>query len=225
MQVTCAGTGRSRACAARMETDRMSLTPKGAFQSHPTLARRVALKRSFARLVLFLERMAPRLLPSLCITALFFAFAWFGLFRLAPDLLRWALVAAFSLGFIAALLPIARMRWPSATDADRLLEDRNHLEHQPVAVQEDMPAFDTPVSRALWKEHQLRMAERIAALDAGLPQPDIARHDRLALRAIPALLFAAAFGFSFSNGAGTIADAIRPPSASVDVNPDLRVDA
>src|SRR3546814_18957919 len=69
------------------------------------------------------------------------------------------------------------------------------------------------------------MAERIAALDAGLPQPDIARHDRLALRAIPALLVAAAFGFSFSNGAGTIADAIRPPSAPISANPDLRVDA
>lgn len=52
-----------------------------------------------------------------------------------------------------------------------------------------------PISRALWKEHQIRMAERIAALNAGLPKPDIARYDRSALRTIPALFLVVAFGF------------------------------
>lgn len=203
----------------------MSITRKGAFHAFPALARRVALKRSLARCVLFFERLTPRLLPLFCITALFLAFTWFGLFRIVPDIVRWIVLAVFGLGFLATLMPIARTRWPAAGEADRLLEERNNLQHQPVAVQEDVPAFETPFARALWTEHQIRMAERIAGLDAGLPRPDIARHDRFALRAVPALLVAAAFGFSFSNGAGSIGDAFRPAALPVSTNPDLRIDA
>ena len=92
-------------------------------------------------------------------------------------------------------------------------------------MQEDAPAFETPLSRALWKEHQLRMARRIAELDAGLPQPDIAGHDRWALRAVPALLFAIALGYSFSNGGGSATDAFRAAPAAPKTNPDLRIDA
>ncbi|MBU1313469.1 MAG: TIGR02302 family protein [Alphaproteobacteria bacterium] len=203
----------------------MSNTRKGAFDALPVLARRVALKRSLARLVLFLERLTPRLLPPLAVIAVFLSVAWLGIFRTNIDLLRWALAGLFGLAFLSALLPLARTRWPSAGDGDRLLEERNRLEHQPVAVQEDVPAFDTPFAQALWKEHQVRMAERIAALDAGMPRPDIARHDRFALRAIPALLVVVAFGFSFSNGAGRVSDVFRAPAAPSSINPDLRIDA
>ncbi|MDR6101133.1 uncharacterized protein (TIGR02302 family) [Agrobacterium larrymoorei] len=198
---------------------------KGAFDTRPELARRVAAKRFFAKLVLFAERLAPKTLLPLSIAALFLSLGWFGLFRQMPDLLRWAVVFILVFIFLSALLPIARLRWPSKEEASRLLEERNGLPHQPVGVQEDEPAFDTPIARALWKEHQTRMAERIAALDAGLPRPDIARHDRMALRAIPALLFVAAFGFSYSNGAGSIADAFRSRPASGPLNPDIRLDA
>jgi len=203
----------------------MSITRKGAFDALPALARRVALKRSLARLVLFMERLLPRLLPPLAVVALFFSAAWLGVFRTNSDIFRWTLAGFFALGFLYTLVPLARTRWPSSGEADRLLEERNLLQHQPVAVQEDEPAFDTPFARALWKEHQVRMAERIAALDAGMPRPDIARHDRFALRAIPALLLVAAFGFSFSNGAGRVSDVFRAPTAPLSINPDLRIDA
>ncbi len=203
----------------------MSLTRKGAFESHPALARRVALKRSFARIVLFFERILPLLLAPLGIAALFLSASWFGIFRIAPDWVRWVLVGGFAFAFVYSILPLTRLRWPQARDADRLLEERNNLLHQPVAVQEDQPAFETPFSRALWKEHQIRMAERIAALDAGLPQPDIAKHDRFALRAVPALVFVVALGYSFSNGGGSPVDAFRPAPPAPSINPDLRIDA
>lgn len=203
----------------------MSNTRKGAFDALPVLARRVALKRSLGRVVLFLERLLPRLLPPLAVVALFLSTAWLGVFRISLDSLRWVLVGFFGLAFLYTLIPLARTRWPSAGEADRLLEERNSLEHQPVAVQEDEPAFETPFARALWKEHQIRMAERIAALDAGMPRPDIASHDRFALRAVPMLLLVAAFGFSFSNGAGRVSDVFRAPSAPASTNPDLRIDA
>jgi uncharacterized protein (TIGR02302 family) len=141
------------------------------------------------------------------------------------DFLRLGIVFLLVFGFISTILPIVRLKWPTDNDASRLLEERNGLAHQPVGVQEDEPAFDTPISRALWKEHQIRMAERIAALNAGLPKPDIARYDRSALRAIPALFLVAAFGFSYSNGAGTVADAFRSRPAVGPLNPDIRLDA
>ncbi len=198
---------------------------KGAFEGRPELARRVVAKRFFAKLVLFAERIAPKTLPPLSLAAVFVALAWFGLYRQMPDVLRIAVVFVLIFAFITSLLPIARIKWPTKDEASRLLEARNGLAHQPVGVQEDEPAFETPFARALWKEHQLRMAERIAGLDAGLPRPDIARHDRMALRAIPALILVAAFGFSFSNGAGNIADAFRDAPSGGPDNPDIRLDA
>jgi uncharacterized protein (TIGR02302 family) len=199
--------------------------PTGAFAQRPDLARRVAAKRFFAKIVLLSEKIAPKTLWPLSIAAVFLALAWFGLYRQMPDFLRLGVVFVLVFSFIATLLPILRLKWPTDNDASRLLEDRNGLAHQPVGVQEDEPAFDTPFSRTLWKEHQIRMAERIAALNAGLPKPDIARYDRLALRAVPALLLVTAFGFSYSNGAGTVADAFRSRPAVGPLNPDIRLDA
>ncbi|RWX74391.1 TIGR02302 family protein [Neorhizobium lilium] len=203
----------------------MNLPRKGAFDAHPLLARKVALKRSLARAVLFAEYVLPLALLPVAVIAVFMSAGWFGLFRIVPETARWLALAGFALALCWSLLPFSRLRWPTAAEADRHLEARNNLQHQPVAVQEDSPAFETPLSRALWKEHQLRMARRIADLDAGLPRPDIARHDRMALRAVPALLFAVALGYSFSNGGGSVTDAFRPAPPAPKTNPDLRIDA
>jgi uncharacterized protein (TIGR02302 family) len=197
---------------------------KGAFATRPALARMVAVKRLFARFVLVSEQLLPRLLLPASILALFLSAAWFGIFRLTPDILRFLLLAVFVVGLAVTLYPLRRLRWPTIGEADRLLEERNDLAHQPVTVQEDEPALDTPFARALWREHQTRMAERIAALDAGFPRPDIARYDRFALRAIPVLLLVTAFSFSMSNSGGSLSDVFTPP-ASTSSNPDVRVDA
>ena len=199
-------------------------TRTGAFRTDPALARRVAVKRFLARLVLFAERLLPLFLPLLGVAAIFVSLAWLGVYRQLPDVLRLGLVFVLTFAFVASLLPFARLRWPAGEEADRLLEERNHLAHQPVAVQDDEPAFETPFARALWVEHQRRMAETIAALDAGLPRPDISRFDRHALRAIPALLFVTALAYSGSNGAGVIADAFRRQALATDT-PGLRIDA
>ncbi|MBB3594307.1 uncharacterized protein (TIGR02302 family) [Rhizobium sp. BK529] len=198
---------------------------KGAFALHPSLARLVAAKRFLARIVLFAEQVLPLAVPVLSIVAIYLSASWFGVFRVVPDWLRIILLIAFAAGLVASLLPFRKLRWPQVVEADRMLEERNGLPHQPVMVQEDEPAFDTPFARALWREHQTRMARKIATLDAGLPRPDIARHDRFALRAIPALLVVSAFGYSLSINGGSIADAFQPAPAQVTSNPAVRVDA
>lgn len=197
---------------------------RGAFEHDRALSRKVGLKRVLARAVLFAERILPLFLPVAGTAALFVSFAWFGVFRELPGYARLALVFVLVFAFVWSLIPFLRLRLPTIREADRLLEERNGLAHQPVAVQDDQLSAETPFAKALWQEHQRRMAERIAALDAGLPQPDIARFDRYALRTIPALVFVTALAYSSSNGAGSIADAFRSPVTEADA-PALRIDA
>jgi uncharacterized protein (TIGR02302 family) len=198
---------------------------KGAFALRPSLARLVAAKRLTAQCVLLFEQLMPLLMPVISVVAFYLAASWFGIFRIVPDWLRIVLLLGFGLGFLATLFPFRKLTWPTSAAADRLLEERNDLPHQPVAVQEDEPAFDTPFSRALWREHQTRMAEKIATLDAGFPQPDIAAHDRWALRVIPALLIAIAFGYSLSTNGGTIGDALQARPEPQATDPAVRIDA
>ncbi|OQP85229.1 TIGR02302 family protein [Rhizobium rhizosphaerae] len=188
------------------------------------LARMLDRKRLFARLVLTLERAAPHLLAPLSILLIFLSVSWFGLFRMLPAALHIALAIGFAVAFIGALVPLARIRLPSAGDADRMLESRNHLPHQAIAVQEDRPATTGAFGQALWAEHQARMARRIHDLETGLPRPDIARFDRHGLRALPVLIACVAFGFSFSNRAGELTDIAHTPQAVSD-RPDVRIDA
>src|SRR5690606_16127175 len=101
--------------------------------------------------------------------------------------------AAFALGLVGLLVRLRGIDWPSTDRAYRMLEARNALAHQAIRVQDDRPAGGGAVAEALWHEHQARMARMIGALRTGTPEPDIARHDRHALRAVPLLLVAIAF--------------------------------
>ena len=189
-----------------------------------TLARRLAGKRLVARTILFLEALTPRLLPVVLLIAGFLALAWFGYFRHVPAWLHGATLLAFAAGLVALLLRLRGLFWPSGEAADRMLEARNELAHQAIRVQDDRPAAGDAFAEALWREHQSRMARTIGALRTGPPSPDIARHDRHALRAVPVLLLVIAFAFSYSNRGGLLADVVslRVPA---DTAPDVRIDA
>ncbi|MFC3074873.1 TIGR02302 family protein [Shinella pollutisoli] len=188
------------------------------------VARRLAAKRVAAQTILYLEALAPRLLPLLSVVAVFLALVWFGYFRHVPAWLHIATLAVFGLASVGLALRLAGIGWPSTDSAWRMLERRNGLAHQAIRLQEDRPAGGDAFSDALWREHQARMARLIGRLDVGTPQPDIARHDRHALRAVPLLLLAVAFAFSYSNRGGLIADvaAFRAPAEAA---PDVRIDA
>ncbi|MFB2550400.1 TIGR02302 family protein [Ensifer soli] len=188
------------------------------------LGRRLAFTRHGARLVLFAESLAPRLLAPLSVVLLFLSTAWLGLFRIMPLWLHGVALVAFALALAITLLPLLRLRWPATDDADRMLEARNGLRHQAIRVQHDRPATDSPFAAALWAEHQARMARLVERLDTGLPQPDIARRDRYGLRALPVLVAVVAFAYSYSNRAGMVSDAVHLPEEAV-AAPDIRIDA
>ncbi|PST18520.1 TIGR02302 family protein [Mesorhizobium plurifarium] len=189
-----------------------------------SFARMLAAKRFLARLVLFAEKLLPRALLPASLVLLFLSAGWLGLFRAAPFWLHAALLLAFVAGLFFALLPLTRIRWPETPEADRMLEERNQLPHQAIRVQDDAPATEGAFGAALWREHQARMARMVRELDAGLPRPDIARHDPWALRAVPVLLACIAFAYSYSNRAGLVSDAFRLPEREATAA-DIRIDA
>ncbi|OJF92296.1 TIGR02302 family protein [Pararhizobium antarcticum] len=198
--------------------------PEKASGKSMRLARLLGAKRWLASLVLFSEQVVPRAVPPLIVILLFLSTAWFGFFRSVPAWLHGLTLIAFAAAFIALLVPLARIRWPKVADADRMLEERNALPHQAIRVQDDQPATDGAFGLALWQEHQKRMARMIGALEAGLPRPDIARHDPLGLRAVPVLLVCIAFAYSYSNRAGLLSDVVHLPQPVVS-KPDVRIDA
>lgn len=189
------------------------------------LKRRIAVSRGLAKIVLFLERLAPLALAPLSVAALYAATSWFGLFRLMPPSIARGLAILFGLVFLWSLLRIVTARWPTDAEATRRIEERSGLAHRALAALEDVPATASgPFGEALWREHKRRMARLVGSLTAGTPTPDIAAHDRFALRALPALLLFVAFGFSWSNNAGRLTDPFRPIPANTAIA-GLRIDA
>ena len=88
------------------------------------------------------------------------------------------------------------------------LEAANELAHTPVLVQTDTVSGDgSPFARALWREHQRRMAERLEGLGGDLPRTGIPQRDPWGLRAAAALLFVTAFAVSFGPLGGRLGDA------------------
>ena len=189
------------------------------------LTRRIAVSRGIAKVVLFLERLAPLALTPLSIAALYAATSWFGVFRLVPANLARGVAILFGLVFLWSLIRFVTAKWPTDAEATRRIEERSGLAHRALAALEDVPATTSgPFGEALWREHKRRMARLVGSLTAGTPTPDIAAHDRFALRAIPALLLFVAFGFSWSNNAGRLTDPLRPIPANTAIA-GLRVDA
>ena len=187
------------------------------------LKRRLAAARFEARLALFAEQALPLLILPLSLLSLFLSAAWFGLYAVLPDWLRWAAVFALTFAFLASLLPFRTLRWPSLAEADHRLEMQNRLPHQAISAQDDAPVTDTPFARALWERHRARLQAVIGELEAGAPRPDASRFDPSGLRVVPALVFTIALSFSFSGAAGRISDAFRNHSAGSETA-GLRID-
>lgn len=184
----------------------------------------IARKRSVMRIVILAERIWPLLVPILCVVALYVSLSWFGYFHAAPLWLRLATLVLLIGGLGWSLYGLRTFRWPGKDAVDRRLERINHIEHQALAVQDDRLENDAQFSRALWIEHQRRMAERIAALRTGLPEPDTPRRDPYGLRALVVLILVTAFAYSYSNRAGFLSDALSFSTPEAPAAP-VRIDA
>ncbi|ACA19178.1 conserved hypothetical protein [Methylobacterium sp. 4-46] len=196
---------------------------------HPSDA--PALRAGLDRLVLraarvtVWERAWPILWRGLAVALLFLAASWLGLWLDLPPSWRMAGVAAFGLAFLAALLPLLRLRPLPRGEALARIDRDAGLRHGPARALEDTLAIgrQDPATRALWDLHRRRAAQTLGRLKVSGPRPGMVRRDPYALRA-GALLAAVAGAFVAGPEAGErIAAAFDwrgPPAAA----PAFRVD-
>ncbi|HMQ58185.1 MAG TPA: TIGR02302 family protein, partial [Rhizobiaceae bacterium] len=176
----------------------------------PKAAQRLAGIRLWSAVLIGLERFAGRVLPLIVVVALFAIVSWFGLFRIVPDWARIGIGALFALAALAMLLPLFGVRMPKRLETDKRLEADNRLSHRPISTQDEALArSDDPFARALWAEHQRRMATQIIGVEAIRPRTDIPRRDPFGLRAVVALLLVTAFAYSHAPAGGRLDDVAR----------------
>lgn len=185
---------------------------------------RLAGTRAATAAVIAFERLWPLLLPVLIVACLFASVSWFGLFRLMPDWLRIAAVSAFGLAALAALYPLRWFVSPRRDEVDRRIERHNELAHTPIQVQADrLSGSSDRFADALWREHQRRMAQKLAGLSSDMPRTRVPERDPWGLRAVAALLVVTAFAFSADPFGGSLTDGFRAAPGVPPVPP--RVDA
>lgn len=207
-----------------MTPDTSGANDEKAAHAGATLRRRIATRIRAVQGILFFERIWPRLLPALCVVALFVAFSWFGFFRLVPDWLRIVALIAFAGLFIGSFFTFRGLRWPLRPEALQRLETDNRIVHQALAAQSDRLEQGDAFARSLWRRHQARMAEKVAAIRLAAPRPPTPRLDPYGIRVFVALVLVTAFGYSFSNQSGLIGDAFRSHVKQAEVA-GIRVDA
>ena len=148
-----------------------------------------------ATLTLVWERAWPPLASAGAIVALFLGLSWAGIWFVLPTYARLAALAAFAVGAVVALFPLARIRLPSHSEALERLDRDAPIRHRPASGFEDRLANDggDPETRALWEAHRARLAEEVNRLSVAPPSPRMAWRDPRALRFAALIIAVAGF--------------------------------
>lgn len=197
----------------------------------PQLSRAFARKVKLSTLALFFERLWPRLWLLIGLAALLAVLSLSGTFLTLSSAVHTAVMAAFAVAALGALIFAARVNWPTREEAIRRIERRSGVAHRPATSYEDTLSAnaENPATNVLWQAHRERLARAMARLRVGNPSPRADRFDPFALRILPLLLLVPAVGlvsgsfyerltsaFKFSGGAGqtdTRVDAwVTPPA-------------
>ncbi|HXS07473.1 MAG TPA: DUF4175 family protein [Rhizomicrobium sp.] len=153
---------------------------------------RLRRRLGWARIVIFIERLAPALWPAIGIMGLYFALALFGLFTVTPWLVQSLILAATITAVGLALEDGFRdFRLPARQDAARRVERDNKLLHRPISEGDDMlvAGDGDPVALELWARHRARaLPDR---LRPAWPDPDFDARDPRRLHLILLVLLTA----------------------------------
>ncbi len=153
---------------------------------------RAVLERAFERKVQksrwsgLLERLWPRLWLLATVLTAFALVSTFGVWPHLGDVAHWALLAAFALALIAALVFVMRTPWPTREEAVRRIERVSGVAHRPASSYDDtlsMASGDS-ATRQLWRAHRERLAHAMQKLKVGAPKPHTHRFDPFALRSL-----------------------------------------
>lgn len=177
-------------------------------REHGSLMTRLGRMRAITRMTMVFERLWPLLLPIVLTTGLFLSLAWLGVFRVVPEWLRIAILFVLGGCLLVSFWPFRSLKQPSEPEVDRRIEQANRLQHAPAATQRDRLASggEDAFARALWSEHQARMARQLSQVQSDLPRTRVPDRDPWGLRAVVALLFVTALAFSVSPMSGSVSD-------------------
>jgi uncharacterized protein (TIGR02302 family) len=150
-----------------------------------------ALQR--AKYAIAWERVWPHLARLLSVVGLFLVLSWAGLWLALPFLARAIGLGLFVLLALAAASPLIGFRWPSREQALSRLDRGSGISHRPATALTDTLSTQDPVALALWQAQRERTLAAIKRIRAGLPSPRLAIHDPWALRALVAIMMAAAY--------------------------------
>jgi uncharacterized protein (TIGR02302 family) len=150
--------------------------PEGAFE------RKVLL----SKWALLFEQIWPRAWITLGLAGLFIAASLAGLWPRLPELPHKIVLGLFGLGFLAAIIALLGVRWPTRERAIRRVETVSGIQHRPASSYEDTLTLGAQDARtaALWRAHRQRLAALLAKLRVGRPAPRTDRYDPLAVRAL-----------------------------------------
>ena len=157
-----------------------------------------------ARFAYFWEHLWPALLPLSLILGLFISLALFNIFPLLPNWIHLLLLLFFGFGIFWTLIKSrSAIKLPSLREAKRRVEVKSGLSHRPLTSLDDKLINTTnEASDRLWELHRMHLIGSLKNLRAGKPEPNLARHDPLALRA--GIILALFVGFFWSEEDPTV---------------------
>ena len=175
-----------------------------------------ARKVRASRWALLFERLWPRLWLILAVAGLFLLVSLLGVWPLLGAKAHLALLAAFGIAGVAALLFAVRVPFPTREQAVRRIESVSGIPHRPASSYEDTVTAnaDDPRTSAIWQAHRARLAAMLAKLRVGKPHPRADRADPIALRALLLLTVVAAAALVGDNAADRLRSAFRFHSSS-----------
>ena len=185
----------------------------GPTRSGSKLPSRYGGKLLLARASMVWEQLWRGLWPALSVVLLFFALALFGVLPLLPGWLHAAVLAAFLAGFLVLLWNGVRgVSVPNTEAGRRRLERANGFLHRPLQTLEDRLAEGVGGSdaEALWQEHRERVARSARRIRTGLPRPDVAARDPIAVRFAAALLVVIAATIAWPDTGARLRAAVSP---------------
>jgi uncharacterized protein (TIGR02302 family) len=161
-------------------------TPTGERVAQSPLERAFERKIRLSKWALLFEQLWPRAWLVLGLAGLFIGLSLAGLWPRLPELPHKIVLGLFGVALLAALIALARVRWPSRDEAIRRVEAVSGVRHRPASSYEDTLTLgkDDPRTEALWRVHRQRLAAMLARLRVGHPSPRTDRYDPFAVRAL-----------------------------------------
>ena len=156
--------------------------------------RRVRFAAFCAWLVLLWEALWPLLWPIIAGRLGFLTILLLEIPSFLPVWLQIGFLLSAAMGLIWGLARLRNLRWPRLAAARRRLERDSNLSHRPLDNLGDDLALGghDPEARALWREHQRKLALLVRNLRLGPPRPDMELHDQSGLRFVAFACFSMA---------------------------------